>query len=190
MADGKLCKTCGWQEAEHEIAWEMKNDHHQELRYVLSEEEMNRLPTMSKEEIRDFLAAKGFKSWDDFVYDSEIAHPCDIWDNCSYTRPIDTVCVDVNLLNFYKSLIKLRNTYPTLRRGTYKTHYLNDEEGVFTFIRQLNKQKIIAIFNSSNNSQFISNEILPVGDISWKLIAGDIESNIVSPKSFAIFINQ
>jgi len=128
--------------------------------------------------------------WDEFIYNDEIAHPCDIWDNCSYSRPIDQVGVNSVLLDYYKSLIKLRNTYPALRRGTYKTHYLNDEVGVFAFIRELDDEKILAIFNSSDKKQCISNEILPEGYNSWNLIAGDFEKNSLAPKSFAIFIKK
>jgi len=128
--------------------------------------------------------------WDEFVYDDEMAHPCDIWDNCSYTRPIDKVGVNTELLTFFKSFITLRNTYPALRRGTYKTHYLNDAEGVFVFIRELNEEKIIAIFNSSDKKQCVSKETLQGGSNSWDLIAGDFEKNNISPKSFAIFIKK
>ena len=128
--------------------------------------------------------------WDEFVYDDEIAHPCDIWDNCSYTRPIDKVGVNIELLTFFKSFITLRNTYPALRRGTYKTHYLNDAEGVFVFMRELNEEKIIAIFNSSDKKRCVSKETLQGGNNSWDLIAGDFEKNNISPKSFAIFIKK
>ena len=113
-----------------------------------------------------------------------------LWKDCNYSRPIDKVTVDKDLLDFYKSLITLRNTYPSLRRGTYKTHYLYDDAGVFAFIRELNNEKIIAVFNSSDKVQYLSNEILPSCNNSWNLIAGRFENNSFTPKSFALFIKK
>ena len=40
--------------------------------------------------------------------------------------------------------------YPVLQSGTYKTHFIDDSNGIFSFERSLGKQKVIAIFNSSN----------------------------------------
>ncbi len=88
--------------------------------------------------------------WDEFIYDDEKTHPCDLWDNCNYSRPTDKVEVDHELLDFYKSLIKLRNTYPALRQGSYKTIFTDDNTGIYSFIRNLNDEEIIAIFNSSD----------------------------------------
>ncbi|NHZ87423.1 MAG: hypothetical protein GWP19_16410, partial [Planctomycetia bacterium] len=128
--------------------------------------------------------------WDEFIYDDEVAHPCDILENCSSSRPIDKVEVDHDLLDFYESLAALRNTYPALRRGTYKTHYLNDDAGVFAFTRDLNNEKIIAVFNSSNKTQYLSKKILPGFDNSWKLIFGKLEKDSLISKSFALFIKK
>ncbi len=128
--------------------------------------------------------------WDEFEYDNETAHPCDIWEDCNYSRPIDKVEVDHDLLDFYKSLTALRNTYPALRRGTYKTHYLNDNTGIFAFIRELDNEKIVGIFNSSNKIQYLSKNILPGCNNSWKLIFSKLENNNLTPKSFALFIKN
>ncbi|NHZ86991.1 MAG: hypothetical protein GWP19_14140, partial [Planctomycetia bacterium] len=128
--------------------------------------------------------------WDEFIYDDETTHPCDIWESCSYSRPIDKVDVDQDLLDFYKSLSKLRNSHPALRRGTYKNHYLNDDTGIFAFVRELDNEKIIAVFNSSNRSQYLSKKILPDSRNSWKLIFGELEKDRLAPKSFALFINK
>ena len=128
--------------------------------------------------------------WDEFIYDDETTHPCDIWESCSYSRPIDKVNVGQDLLDFYKSLSKLRNSHPALRRGTYKNHYLNDDTGIFAFVRELDNEKIIAVFNSSNRSQYLSKKILPDCSNSWKLVFGKSEKDSLAPKSFALFINK
>lgn len=128
--------------------------------------------------------------WDEFVYDDEVAHPCDLWKDCNYSRLIDKVEVDYDLLDFYKSLTALRNTYPSLRRGTYKTHYLNDNTGVFAFTRELGTEKIIAVFNSSNSTQYLSKNILLDCNNSWKLIFGKLENDSLTPKSFVLFIKN
>lgn len=128
--------------------------------------------------------------WDEFIYQDEVTHPCDTWDDCSYSRPVDKVTVNQDLLDFYKSLISIRNKYPVLRRGTYKTHYINDDNGIFAFIRELDDEKVIAIFNSSDKTQYLSTEMLFNHNDSWKLIAGKFEKNSLAPKSFSLFIEK
>ncbi len=126
--------------------------------------------------------------WDEFIYDDEKIHPCDLWDNCTFSRPFDKVEVDHDLFEFYKSLIELRNTYPAMRKGTYKTHYLNDKSGIFSFIRELEDEKIIAIFNSSDTKQKLPPKILTGCHKSWELVAGNTSNSHIAPKSFAIFV--
>ena len=128
--------------------------------------------------------------WDEFEYDDEIEHLCDYSDDCANTRQVDKIEVDHDLLNFYKQMIKLRKKYPVLNRGTFKTHFIDDSNGIIAFERGLNNQKIIAVFNSLNKVQKLSTDILPGCDRSWKLIAGDITKKKLAPKSFAIFFKE
>ena len=127
--------------------------------------------------------------WNEFEYDDEIAHPCNIWEKCNFTRPVDKVEVDQGLLNFYKSLIDLRQNHPTLRYGTIEFNYIDDKAGVFAFTREYEGEKIIAVFNSSFESVKFSNKILPGCDKKWKVIVGKLNNKIIAPKSYVIFLN-
>lgn len=128
--------------------------------------------------------------WTEFNYENEVSHPCDLWENCNYSRPIDEVEVNNDLLNHYKSLIKLRNKYVALRSGTYKTHYVNDPIGIFAFTRKFEDEEILTVYNSSNKIQTISNKLIFESHKSWKLIAGNFDNNTIAAKSYAIFSNQ
>jgi len=82
--------------------------------------------------------------WNEFEYLPEKTHPCDHLD-CSGTRVTDEVFVDEDLLQYYQSLIQLRNKYPSLSRGEYKTIYADKD--LFIFSRTLEEEIIIAAFN-------------------------------------------
>ena len=125
--------------------------------------------------------------WNEYIYDDESAHPCDIWDSCDFSRPVDKVEINNELLDFYKSMIILYKDFSVFRNGDYKTHYINDEDKVFAFKREYDNEKIIAIFNSSYDQIKISKKILPGCDKRWKLISGKIEKHRINPKGFAIF---
>jgi len=125
--------------------------------------------------------------WDEFNYEDETEHYCDYNDDCNFSRGNDKVDVDTDLFEFYKEFIKLRKEYPVLIDGTYNTHYIDDSKGIFAFERELGKQRIIAIFNSSNETQDLPKNIIPGCKLSWKMIAGNVSKNEIKPQSLAIF---
>lgn len=125
--------------------------------------------------------------WEEFIYDNEKAHPCDYSPNCDYKANNDIVKFDEDLYNFYKEMTALRKLYPILRRGDYKTYFIDDLKGIFSFERNLERQKIIAVFNSSNTDYTLPNDIFSGDNNDWKIIAGNSINNILIPNSFVVF---
>jgi glycosidase len=58
---------------------------------------------------------------------------------------------DLDLLNFYRHMIRLRKEKVALRRGEFKTLYEN--KGIYSFARRLESQIIVVIFNNSNRDE-------------------------------------
>ncbi|HCK99071.1 MAG TPA: hypothetical protein DHW42_03070, partial [Candidatus Marinimicrobia bacterium] len=106
--------------------------------------------------------------WADYQYEPETHHPFGL------ERPTDTVEIDEDLLQYYKSMINLRKEHDSLRRGKYKTVFIDDEKYIFAFERWTDDETIRAIFNMSENTQEIQiDELLPEKE-KWELIWGDI----------------
>lgn len=61
---------------------------------------------------------------------------------------------DIDLLNFYKKIIKLRRESQALRRGSFKSLY--QHENLYCFLRQLNEEKIIVGLNNSDKNEEIN----------------------------------
>jgi len=61
---------------------------------------------------------------------------------------------NINLLNFYKKIIKLRRKSFALRRGNFKCLY--QQGGLYCFSRQLNEEKIVVALNNSNKNEEIN----------------------------------
>jgi glycosidase len=60
---------------------------------------------------------------------------------------------NIDLLNFYKKIIKLRKESLALRRGNFKCLY--QQGGLYCFSRQLNEEKIIVALNNSVKNEEI-----------------------------------
>lgn len=68
---------------------------------------------------------------------------------------------------YYKELIGLRNQHSALRRGSFETVYLHDQDDVWAFIRSDEDEEILVALNASDNEASIN---LPDGD--WEPIFG------------------
>lgn len=85
--------------------------------------------------------------WPDIDYVDEVYKPD------GSKRSPDKVEVNQDLKAHYKALIGIRNTYPALREGKFKTILVDDEQDLYGFERQLNDQRIWVIFNNSSNKR-------------------------------------
>ncbi|MDQ7048807.1 MAG: glycoside hydrolase family 13 protein [Enterobacterales bacterium] len=87
--------------------------------------------------------------WSDIFYKDEVFLPNG---NRREASLVDKVQVNDDLLKHYKKMIHIRNTYPVLQFGQYKTIATYDKKGVFIFKRYddtaITKHVIIAINNS------------------------------------------
>ncbi|MFA4838490.1 MAG: glycoside hydrolase family 13 protein [Candidatus Neomarinimicrobiota bacterium] len=121
--------------------------------------------------------------WPDLKYEPEVAHPFGL------KRPTDQVEVDQELLEYYKSVIRLRRENLVLSTGNYRTIICDDEHNLFVFERQSEKGTIRSVFNLSEKSQeFSANKILSSEPGKWKLIfTTDSSSGPMSPKSARIY---
>ena len=61
---------------------------------------------------------------------------------------------NIDLLNFYKKIIKLRRESLALRRGNFKCLY--QQGGLYCFSRQLNEEKIVVALNNSDKNEEIN----------------------------------
>ncbi len=87
--------------------------------------------------------------WPDINYEDETHHPF------TKIKKIDKVVQDTALLKFYKKLIQIRKRNPALIYGNIKFILADDKNNTLAYSRNYNKQKIIVIFNNSNNEKSI-----------------------------------
>lgn len=91
--------------------------------------------------------------WDDLDYEDEVAHPIP-----GMSKPAEKNRIDNDLLNFYRSLIAVRNSHPSLRRGNFRIVLADDSMGVVVFERSFRGERTVVIINSSDISQHVSFE--------------------------------
>lgn len=121
--------------------------------------------------------------WEEYQYEPETHHPFGL------PRPVDTVEVNRELLEYYRQLIRLRKEHPELSRGKYETVYTDDDHLIFVFERSYHSGKIRAVFNFSAKIQSVPVEKC-LGDDQefWRLIQGEIRDFVaIPPKSFGIY---
>jgi cyclomaltodextrinase / maltogenic alpha-amylase / neopullulanase len=92
--------------------------------------------------------------WDDLVYEDEVTLP----DGSKKDQP-DKVEVNRDLLEHYRKLIALRRDLPSLRRGSFETVLIDDENQLYGFRRKLNDEEVIVILNNSKQKQEAALEV-------------------------------
>ena len=85
--------------------------------------------------------------WDDMEYRDEVYLP----DQNQKAKP-DSVLSNKELFEHYKKMISIRNSYPALQLGDYKTLLVDDKNEIYAFERSLDKQDIIVVLNNGNSS--------------------------------------
>ena len=86
--------------------------------------------------------------WDYLKYDDEV-----IDSTSGFKTGLGVYKVEQNktVLSFYKKIISIRNNNAALKAGNLKFIYSNDADKTFAFSRELNGEKIIAVFNVDKN---------------------------------------
>ncbi len=87
--------------------------------------------------------------WDNLKYDNE-----KITAASGFKKGLGTYKVEQNkdLLNFYKKIISIHDENPVLQKGDLKFVYSNNNKKTFAFERNLDNEKILALFNIGNES--------------------------------------
>jgi len=68
----------------------------------------------------------------------------------------DQVFFNKDMFEHYKKMISIRNLYPALQIGDYKTLLVDDENEIYAFERTLDKQNIIVVLNNGKSSRSIT----------------------------------
>lgn len=130
--------------------------------------------------------------WPDMKFDDE-----QILVGGRRTRKFDKVEVDYDILDFYKKIIKLRNTLKVLWWGRFETYFADPEKRVYVFGREDIHDRIIFAFNREQDARELTfsvgagNSFVDYFDGS-KLISdatGMLRVNL-QPVSFAILVQQ
>ena len=89
--------------------------------------------------------------WPELIFDPEKAHLLP-----DKTRPVDTVKADLALLDYYAFLIKLRNSSPALRTGSFEVLLADDDQQLLAYSRKDNRWEAIVAFNLSDEEKSIA----------------------------------
>jgi cyclomaltodextrinase len=85
--------------------------------------------------------------WRELRYEDEATHPL------GQARRADPVRFDEELFKYYQSLGHIRATQAPLRRGTFETVLADDARRVYAFVRALEDDRVLAVFNASDREQ-------------------------------------
>jgi len=85
--------------------------------------------------------------WSNLKYENQVITPAS---GFKKGFGIYTVEQNLELLNYYKKLIQIRNDNSALKYGSLRFLYSNDKKYTFAFERDYDANKIIAVFNAGN----------------------------------------
>ena len=134
--------------------------------------------------------------WLDLDFEDETTHPFE------QERPRDQVQTDVELLNYYRQLIRLRRENPVFSRGDLKILQTNDDQNLLVYERRMDGQgasHAIVVFNNhqSESAELVIpvdkpqqwREVLSLQPMSWQF-SGDGLTVTMPVKSAAIFLKS
>jgi cyclomaltodextrinase / maltogenic alpha-amylase / neopullulanase len=90
--------------------------------------------------------------WDDINYFDEVTLPN------QEKKKSDKVFFNNDIYEHYKKLISIRNSYPVLQTGSYKTLLIDDKNEIYAFERNIDKESIIVVLNNGKLSQSVELE--------------------------------
>jgi glycosidase len=82
--------------------------------------------------------------WEEMTFEDESILPNQSKREVSYE-----VKFDDDMFNYYKKVIKIRNSNPALQLGDFKTVLTDDENEIYVFERNYNNQKVIFVLNNN-----------------------------------------
>ncbi len=91
--------------------------------------------------------------WPELNYENESHHPF------GKERPDDTVTFNIDLFNYYKNILSIRNDNNALRRGNWKPILVDDKNNVLVYKRTYKSDFCLIAVNNSEKDQLISIQI-------------------------------
>jgi glycosidase len=89
--------------------------------------------------------------WEDIAFSDEVYLP-----NGMQKRVPEKVMMSNDMLNHYKKLIRIRNTYTALQLGDFKTVLIDDDKEIYCFSRIYKNESIFVLINNSTELQNVS----------------------------------
>ncbi|MEM8709729.1 MAG: alpha-amylase family glycosyl hydrolase [Planctomycetota bacterium] len=81
----------------------------------------------------------------------------------------------------YRNVVALRRRFPVLRRGTFRTWVVDDEQDLFVFVREApGEQTVLVALNASED--VVSFDLPPSGHGAWSLEFGAASNSPESPQ--------
>ena len=121
--------------------------------------------------------------------------------DCRRAMPWHPAQWEADLLEFYKKVITIRKAHPALRRGSYVRLYASESLGVYAFLRQMDRQKVVVVLNNSESDYSVDVPVrghLADGTTLRCLMSGEkcavredrLRGPALSPRSGAILLAQ
>jgi cyclomaltodextrinase / maltogenic alpha-amylase / neopullulanase len=101
--------------------------------------------------------------WSDLAYEDEVAHP--INDKHKIPEPNS---LDIDLLNHFRLMIKIRNDNPALRRGNFNGVYMDDSRDIYGYAREYQDEVVVVVINNSWFDQDVELNLTAYDSHLWK----------------------
>lgn len=89
-------------------------------------------------------------------YGDEIGMAGEMDPGCRGAFPWNPSQWNQDLLSYYKKLIQIRNQYPALRRGGFRSLMRHNDNRTFAYLREDSRSKLMVVFNNNTRPQDIA----------------------------------
>ncbi len=144
----------------------LRNQHPDSVTYtmfnVLGSHDTPRVMTMAKNDVNKVKMSALFQmtyvGTPVIYYGDEIGMRGEMDPDCRGAFPWNPAQWDQNLRNYYKKLIAIRNQYPALRRGNFRSLMRHNNNRTFAYLREDSRDKIMVVMNNNTRPQDVAIE--------------------------------
>lgn len=170
----------------------LRNKHDQNVTYsmfnVLGSHDTPRMLTMAKGDINKVkmmaLFQMTYVGSPVIYYGDEIGLKGEMDPGCRGAFPWDPAQWNQDLRNYYKKLIDIRNKYPALRRGSFRSLMRHNDNRTFAYVREDSRSKMVVVMNNATKIQDV-----PV-DLSRGNVPDGTLKDLLSGRSFPVINGQ
>jgi alpha-glucosidase len=95
-----------------------------------------------------------------------------------------------HLFSLYKKMIQIRKENSALRRGTFETMLLDDQNGIYSFSRMDKKNQVLVVLNNTTSTKNVTVNVAKMGFEKGTVLREELNNSTLSARTVTVDANR